>query len=377
MKIAILSPWTISNEAVGGTERFVMDLAEILRKLGNKVDVYMLSGENYEKNGINYINLRISDDDEAMDEEKLKKLFGDFSKEESYIEIAKRLEKKIDIKQYDIIQLNSQIFLKAFKEKKRIFTIHTNPEEFIMSFGEKSFKTMIEIMKKEKVNIHYVTPSQYYASEYSKLSGNKINFIPHAIDMARLNKNINIDNIYNKYNIDKEYKNILLPSRLEPVQKQHMLFLKSFANVNENIRRNFQVICTGKDKQYEKYAQNIEKFCQSKKIKLEVTRFDYIYEAYSIADIVVLPSKSESFGYSALESLSLGIPTILNSIPTYLEITKGSKNSFIFNNTEQSLKQLLGQLLQTNLEKLEQTKLWNERYSIEEFGEKYIHLMKE
>ena len=40
-------------------------------------------------------------------------------------------------------------------------------------------------------------------------------------------------------------------------------------------------------------------------------------EAYKIANICVLPSKSESFGYSALESLSLGIYTILNDIPTF------------------------------------------------------------
>ena len=40
-------------------------------------------------------------------------------------------------------------------------------------------------------------------------------------------------------------------------------------------------------------------------------------EAYKIANICVLPSKLESFEYSALESLSLGIYTILNDIPTF------------------------------------------------------------
>lgn len=49
MKIAIISPWTISDTAVGGTERFIIDLAETLNHLGNEVDVYMLSGENYKK----------------------------------------------------------------------------------------------------------------------------------------------------------------------------------------------------------------------------------------------------------------------------------------------------------------------------------------
>lgn len=44
MKIAIISPWTVSSTAIGGTERFVLDLARAFKLLGNEVDVYMLSG---------------------------------------------------------------------------------------------------------------------------------------------------------------------------------------------------------------------------------------------------------------------------------------------------------------------------------------------
>ena len=40
---------------------------------------------------------------------------------------------------------------------------------------------------------------------------------------------------------------------------------------------------------------------------MKIIRFDDMSKAYKIANICVLPSKSESFGYSALESLSLGI----------------------------------------------------------------------
>ena len=50
MKIAILSPWTVRSNSVGGTERFVIDLAESFNNSGHEVDVYMLSGNNYCKN---------------------------------------------------------------------------------------------------------------------------------------------------------------------------------------------------------------------------------------------------------------------------------------------------------------------------------------
>ncbi len=49
MKIAILSPWTVKPNSVGGTERFVIDLAESFVNANNKVDVYMLAGEEYKK----------------------------------------------------------------------------------------------------------------------------------------------------------------------------------------------------------------------------------------------------------------------------------------------------------------------------------------
>lgn len=376
MKIAILSPWSISDIAVGGTERFVIDLAEALSNLGNQIDVYMLSGKNYKKNGINYINLKITGTDDAMEEDILKNLLGGFSKKESYIKMAEILERNIDGDKYDVIQLNSQLFLKAFKNKKRIFTIHTNPFEFIMGFGEKSFKTMIEIMKEESNNTYYVAPSEYYANEYKKLTNLEINFIPHAIRYNRIAKNTCNDEIYQKYNIEKNYRNILLPSRLEPIQKQPMLFMKAFAGIKENDRKQYQVICTGLDKQYEKYAYDIEKFCKDKKIRLKILRFDYMYEAYAIADMVVLPSKSESFGYSAIEALSLGLPTILNSIPTYMEIIKDSNNSYVFDNTEYSLKCKLEQLLCTKLERKKQPESWKNKYDLNIFRKRYIELIK-
>lgn len=377
MKIAIISPWTVSNTAIGGTERFVIDIAESLKQQGNEIDVYMLSGKNYKKNGVNYININILEKDDFVDEEKLKDLFGNFEDETSYIKLANKLEKSIDIRKYDLIQLNSQLFLKAFRTKKRIFTIHTNPFEFEMNFGKKSFELMLKIMQLEyNINTFYVCPSQYYMKKYEELTKLKIHFIPHAIDIDRINKPVSIDQIINKYSLDKNLKHIVLPSRLEPIQKQPMLFMKAFSRIDKSVRKNFQVICTGLDQQYKKYASDIEIFCSKNDINLKILKFDYIYEAYSLADIIILPSKSESFGYSALESLSLGIPTILNSIPTYLEIAKGSKNSYIFKNTEDALILEIKKILKSQINRKKQPEKWNEKYNLNTFGKKYLDLVK-
>lgn len=376
MKIAIVSPWTISDTAVGGTERFVIDLAESLKNLGNEIDVYMLSGESYSKNEINYININIMGKDGYVEEKTLIDMYGSFSTEESYIKLANSLEKLINVEKYDLIQLNSQLFLKAFKNKKRIFTIHTNPFEFCMGFGEDAFETMINIMKREKDEFTYfVTPSQFYKKNYEELTDLHIDFIPHAINVNRIKKDINIDGIYKKYEINKEFKHILLPSRLEPVQKRPMLFMKAFAKIDKEERNRFEVICTGIDEQYKIYVNEIETYCKENDIRLKLVRFDYMYEAYSIADLVILPSQSESFGYSALEALTCGISTILSAIPTYIEISEGSKNVYIFDNTEESLLNELKNVIKSDLTRMNQSAEWQNKYDLQKFGERYLKIL--
>ena len=115
MKIAIINPWAISGKSIGGTERFVIDLAESLKKLGNEIDVYMFSGENHKEQGINYININLFKMQGEADEYIIQDTFGNFETEESYNELAKKIENKIDVSKYDCIHLNSQLFLQAWK----------------------------------------------------------------------------------------------------------------------------------------------------------------------------------------------------------------------------------------------------------------------
>lgn len=379
MKIAIISPWTVSNTAIGGTERFILDLAKSFKKLGNEVDVYMLSGEDHIDDEINFINLRISNDYKYIDEYALEKIFGHFSDISIYDKIANKLEKLINVDKYDLLQLNSQLFLKAWQNKNRIFTIHTNPFEYELSFGKNSFQMMLDVMKCEakKINTFFVTPSHHYAKVYNNLTNINVLTIPHAIDINRLICKKSKGYICNNLNLDSNLVNILLPSRLEPIQKQPMLFMKAFAQMNSQIKNKCQIICTGLDKQYIKYASDIEQFCLGHNLKLIIMRFDSMTEAYKIADVVVLPSQSESFGYSALESLSLGIPTILNSIPTYLEIASGSNNSYLFKNDVETLKEAISKLFaSTNLTRVSQDKDWQDQYDLDIFGKKYIDLLE-
>lgn len=377
MKIAILTPWSISPTAVGGTERFVMDLANSLSKLGNLVDVYMLSGIEYKANGVNYKSINLFGTNTIVDEFFLRNIFNNFSLKESYQQLADKIESLINLNDYDLIQLNSQLFLNCFKDKKRIFTIHTNPFEYELDWGKEAFDTMINIMNEECNNkTIFVAPSIFYSNEYSKLSNIEVKYIPHAIDVDRLKSNKENAFICESLHLDIKKRIILLPSRLEPIQKQPMLFMKAFSKIDNNIKKEYQVVCTGADKQYIQYKENIENFCKENNIDIIITRFEDMSDAYKVASIVVLPSQSESFGYSALESLSLGIPTVLNDIPTYKEIAKNSKNSYIFNKTEESLFNVLNIIFKSDLSRILQNEDWINQYKLELFGRKYLNLIK-
>ncbi len=72
MKVAIINTWAISNKAIDGTERFVMDLDKALVQDKNEVDVFMFSGKSHFEDGVNYIN----------------------------INLAQKLEKKVDVSKY-------------------------------------------------------------------------------------------------------------------------------------------------------------------------------------------------------------------------------------------------------------------------------------
>lgn len=379
MKIAIINTWAISNKSIGGTERFVIDLAKSLVQDNNEVDVYMFSGNSHIEDGVNYININLFNLDGEADEYIVQNYFGNFENEESYKNLAEKLEKKIDLTKYDFIQLNSLLFLEAWKCKKRIFTIHTNPFEYKLAWGEKSYNKMLELMNKYKneENTIFVAPSKFYANEYSKLTNCDIEFIPHAIDIKRIQTNRSKEEIISQYRLDKDKIKIIVPSRLEPMQKQPMLLLDACCLLNKKEKEKIQIVYTGLDKQYEKFVDELEKKAKDNKIDIKIIRFDYMSEVYKIADITVLPSKSESFGYSALESLSLGIYTILNDIPTFNEIVQGNKYNYVFNNNVIELKERLQEVIKSRsfLTRREPSIIWKSKYELKKFEESYINLI--
>ena len=363
MNIALITPWYIDKHSIGGTERFTEDLAISLKELGNNVDIYMLSGKSYKSKGINCISLDLFGKNTIADEYMINKEFGVFDNDKTYEAFAKRLEQLVDVSKYDFLQLNSNLFLSAWRDKKRIFTLHSNKAEFMVLGTEKEYSCMINVMKKEAKNNNtfYICPSEYYTKEWKKILGDSVKCIPHAINKKRLKCNLSKKEILNRYELSKDKIKILLPSRLEMIQKRPYLVLEALNLLDDNIKNKYQVVFTGIDLQYRDNEKELKKLSKKYQIDSKFIIFDSINEGYKVADIICVPSSSESFGYSALEGLYLKIPTVLSDIPTYNEFAKES-NAIIFGNTKEDLAEVF-----KNIEKYK-----NQKYDYEAFANKYL-----
>lgn len=279
------------------------------------------------------------------------------------------LESKIDADKFDLLQLNSLLFIDAWQHKPRVFTIHTNPFEYELDWGRSRFDFVLQKIHDFLPSKSILTaPSDHYAKYFSELFHKNVIPIPHAIQPGRLSHATNKRKNNSKVTI-------LLPSRLELEQKRPQIVFEGISLLPESIRKNLVVVAGGKDPQYQDNCRKLQAIADKAGFKSQFAKFDSMADAYAAADIVALPSKSESFGYAALESLSLGIPTILNNLPTFKEIGIGNNNAYFFDQTPEAFAKCLEKVLKTPYKHHVDVD-WDRRYDIELWGKNYQKLME-
>lgn len=325
MKILHVSLWPIDEKSIGGTEKYVIDLSSSLQERSIKNEVLMLSGKRTSINNVPYSSLNINSINK-LDEYSIRNtLFHDFNPE-SLKKFSDIIEGSFDFSKYDLVHFNSLLFYFCAFDKPRVFTIHTNPIEFDQNWGKNSFNQIAETIKNDdRSRTTLIAPSKYYASQYKEKFNKEILIIPHSLPESFLT------NQPKEKKYKKERLNIFVPSRLEIQQKGQDLLLESLGTIKNDLPFKIHVIFSGVDDQYRSNVKTLK--TMAKKIGIPVSfkklRMDEMRNAYDRADLVALPSRYESFGYAALESLAIGKKTILSNIPTYNEIAIGNNLAFI------------------------------------------------
>ena len=371
MKILHVSLWPIDRKSIGGTEKYVLCLSSALKKLSIDNEVLMLSGKKTIINDVLYIPLNLSSINK-LDEYSIKNTFFHEFSTKSLEKFAKKIESNFDFSKYDIIHFNSLLFYLCAFNKRRVFTIHINQIGFEQNWGKNSFNIISGIIKKDgNSKTTFIVPSKYYADKYRKIFHKKIVVIPHSLPESFLREK----EVGKKRN--KRWLNIFVPSRLEIKQKGQDLLLRSLNGIKDKLPK-FKVIFSGIDEQYKPNVKILKSMAKAFGIPIvfEKLRMDEMKNAYSRANLVVLPSRYESFGYAAIESLALGKKTVLSNIPTHREIAFGNEYAFVAGkNNPVSLGKTILKAVNSHY-KGRVNRKWINRYSNDQWINKYIKLYK-
>lgn len=344
MKICFHTNFEISQDYVGGTERFLIKLSKELTVLGH--EPFIICSSPIKKSYVEgipvygvipeYIQDRFGKYSFFSSEFIKKEIIQDGCGSEALKRLSKYTEEQVSGVDADIIHFNSFAATSFLKPAKNyIVTNHENQQEYDAYWGMGFFKFLAKSIKNRETELHkyprLITPSFFYANEYTKMFNAPVTGINLGINLH--------DFLFESYEDDEKceiFDNrdgiiILLPSRFQIKQKGHDTALKA-CQILKKKNISFKMIFTGLKKSCEKYLPEFEKNAKELGVEdcIRIKKYFDIRKAYKICDIVISPEKYCSYGLSISESLSLGIPTILNSIPTYKEIASGFEHAIFF-----------------------------------------------
>jgi glycosyltransferase involved in cell wall biosynthesis len=346
MKICLHTIREISPQYVGGTERFMLELAKSLKKLGHfpfiictgnkkefelegvKVAHRIPSGlmEKYKMHGFGntaFITRFIADADSPV--ERLSQL-GEYT------------DKQLNSIDADVFHLNSfaaSIF--SAKAKDAVITNHENDLEYDSSWGKGFTDTFASIVRADLGYLNsaaaLTVPSKHYAQFFSQKLGLPVSPIQNGVSLSTFDFH-KLAEQRDSLNRNKK-KTILVPSRFSPEQKGFDLILESCRILKES-HENFRFVFTGVRSDYQRKLDSFLQTAAELGVggNIEAHYYPDINLAYSNCDIVVSAERFCSYGLSISEALALGIPTILSNIPTYKEIAQDVPYAYFFDKND-------------------------------------------
>ena len=162
------------------------------------------------------------------------------------------------------------------------------------------------------------------------LSNYKVNkdieVIPNFINIEKYNRLDNdTTNCFRKNFAPGNEKILIHTSNFRPLKRVQDV-IEVFAKVNKEVPSRLMLIGDGPER------SDCERLCRDLDI-INLVKFmgkqDAIVELLSIADLFIMPSQSESFGLSALEAMSCGVPVISTSVGGLPELNIHGDTGFI------------------------------------------------
>jgi len=321
MRIALIT----NHPKVTGVGRYAFSLFEHLNYISNcDVDLFLMNRKNFSlykytasgKQVIKKLKHNILFNTYIAKNISVFNLFFDYY-------IAKYIPQE-----YDILHITNQIssnIVHYYNDTcKYIVTVHdidylTNPASYIQKIFSKCVYSGL-YFSKNLISISYSTKNLLINN--MQIPKDNIHVIYHGVDkIFRPIDTYNIEDIYKKYNLDRNFRYILNVG-VDIPRKNFKTFLMAVYKLikkSDLARHKVRIIKVGKIS-----PRNI-KLIRSLGLEKYILSFDYVSETdlvklYNLADFFVFPSLHEGFGFPVLEAMACGTPVIVSNIPSILEV---------------------------------------------------------
>ena len=220
-----------------------------------------------------------------------------------------------------------------YTKEKRFINGYTKLNKTKSNYGIDLNRYIWELKKKYWKNISFeiICPSKWQLNNIKKSSlfcKNSAHFIPLGIDIKKFNT-YKKKTAQRKLNLDTKYKYLLFGSTESPKNNRKGLdLLIKILNKDFFKENKFALLFYGKIEKYYKNKINIP--CYS---ILNIKENDYkkMSLIFSSIDMTLVPSRIESFGLIALESLACGRPVITFKKIGTSDLIIHRKNGFLAN----------------------------------------------
>lgn len=312
MKIAILvKRFTLS----GGKERYVVELARSLRSLGHSVDVFACKADDNLLKGMGFF--------------RVKNRFT-FSSILNTISFVRETAKMLKHHSYDIVHSHERNYtqqiltlhsfsyfdgLERYSRLRKLDQKYLSLRSWLYLWLEKrQMKTpwlvSVSTAISRDVNTHY------------HRSANVVE-IPPGVDLDMFSK----DDLELMREKERKERN-LEKHELAVLFVGSAFQRKGLDRLIPAIAKDMRLFVVGKGDRVVKFKQMVKKYSLEKNVIFEGIT-DEIKKYYALADVVVLPSKSEAFGMSVLEAMACGLPVIVSHNSGVADIIRHGDNGFL------------------------------------------------
>ncbi|HMU42758.1 MAG TPA: glycosyltransferase family 4 protein [Ignavibacteriaceae bacterium] len=390
-KILFTSFTGFSNPSIGGPTRIIYDLLKNLDY--TKYEPYFLSYDMFKKYSSGE-ELDLNQDKNIYAKRNLGyklydkiNLYRDIVTSDFYLKYHYHKKDKYfynftdNFRDFEIIHshdsLSAYYFLNL-KKPKKILTIHSKGTQ-VSEMKESNLKSnyfkdfMLELSQREMdafFNFDLITFPSNAAKEiflqdinFKDTQSERIKIIYNGIDLDKI-RNINVNNVLNKYNIQKNKFDITLLNVAQHVKPKNIdLIIRSIKTLRDEFNIRALLVNIGEGYLTEDYKSLIEANLLSEQVKfLGMISNDDVIRLMKSLDIFIQASERVIFDLVVLEALASGIKVLVSNEGGNREIIKDGVNGFLI--SELSERSVAKDIAKYQTAIIVRTNSLDEKYSI-------------